>query len=53
VSDASDSREILAAAPIGSWSLDGKSYPLAIIPCLGPRYDRNGFPSFPRQYEGE
>jgi hypothetical protein len=53
VSDAPDSREILAAAPLGSWSAKAVNYPLAVLPCLGPRYDRNGFPSYPRPTEGE
>jgi hypothetical protein len=53
VSDASDSREILAAAPLGSWSTKAVGYPLAVLPCLGVRYDRNGFPTYPRTTEGE
>jgi hypothetical protein len=53
VSDVSDSREILAAAPLGSWSTKAVGYPLAVLPCLAPRYDRNGFPSYPRTTEGE
>jgi hypothetical protein len=53
VSDVSDSREMLAAAPLGSWSVDETRYPLAVIPCLGPRYDRNGFPTYARRDEGE
>ncbi|MGI0070642.1 MAG: hypothetical protein ACRECT_00960 [Thermoplasmata archaeon] len=53
MSDVSDSREILAAAPLGSWSVNAPRYPLAVIPCLGPRYDRNGFPTYPRDTGGE
>ncbi len=49
----SDSRDILAAAPLGSWGVDETRYPLAVIPCLGPRYDRNGFPTYPGRDEGE
>jgi hypothetical protein len=53
VSDVSDSREILAAAPLGSWSEKAVGYPLAVLPCLGIRYDRYGFPSYPRSSEVE
>lgn len=53
MSDVSDSREILAAAPLGSWSVKAVNYPLAVLPCLGPRYDRNGFPTYPRRDEGK
>ncbi|MGA9839826.1 MAG: hypothetical protein WBF81_02780 [Thermoplasmata archaeon] len=53
MSDASDSRGILAALPLGSWGDDGARYPLAVIPCLGTRYDRNGFPFYPYEGEGE
>ncbi|MGA8303420.1 MAG: hypothetical protein WA691_05100 [Thermoplasmata archaeon] len=53
MSDVSDSREILAAAPLGSWSLETTRFPLAVIPCLGPRFDRNGFPTYPQRDEGE
>jgi len=45
VSDASFPSGILAAAPLDSWDLDAERIPLAVLPCLGPRYDRNGFPS--------
>ncbi len=53
MSDASDSREMLAAAPLGSWGADAHRFPLAVIPCLGPRYDRNGFPTYPGRSEDE
>ena len=53
MSDALDSREMLAAAPLGNWSEDSTGFPLAIIPCLGPHYDRNGFPTYPRRSDGE
>ncbi|HTZ61624.1 MAG TPA: hypothetical protein VMC82_03150 [Thermoplasmata archaeon] len=53
MSDASDSREMLAAAPLGSWGADSTRYPLAVLPCMGLRYDRNGFPSYPGRSEDE
>jgi hypothetical protein len=44
---------MLAAVPLRSWGESGTRYPLALIPCLGTRYDRNGFPTYPRPSEDE
>jgi hypothetical protein len=38
---------MLAAAPLGSWGEAAVHIPLAVLPCLGTRYDRYGFPSYP------
>ena len=53
MSDASDPREMLAAALSGTVGLDSARFPLAVIPCLGTRYDRNGFPAYPGGDEAE
>jgi hypothetical protein len=47
MSDTLDPRGFLPAAPIAAWGPDEERLPLAILPCLGPRYDRNGFPTYP------
>jgi hypothetical protein len=47
MSETLDPRGFLPAAPILSWSEDAEKLPLAILPCLGVHYDRNGFPTFP------
>jgi hypothetical protein len=46
VSDAYDPRDILAAAPLDIWGPEMDRIPLAVIPCLGLWYDRNGFPTY-------
>ena len=51
MSDTLRPREFLPAAPLVSWGTDAERIPLAIIPCLGVRYDRNGFPSYPNRRE--
>jgi hypothetical protein len=52
MSDSLDPREFLAAAPIDAPDLDDIRLPLALLPCLAPRYDRNGFPTFPGRRDG-
>ncbi len=47
MSDTLDPREFLPAAPLRTWDVEAARLPLAVLPCLGPRYDRNGFPTFP------
>ncbi len=47
MSDTLDPRGFLPAAPIVSWAQDDERLPLAILPCLGRQYDRNGFPTYP------
>jgi hypothetical protein len=47
MSDTLDPRQFLPAAPLVGWTKDEERLPLAIIPCLGLRYDRNGFPTYP------
>jgi hypothetical protein len=47
VSDVFHPHDILAAAPLDSWGSEPARVPLAVIPCLGLRYDRNGFPTYP------
>jgi hypothetical protein len=49
MSDTLDPRGFLPAAPILSWADEVDRIPLAILPCLGPRYDRNGFPTYPNR----
>ena len=53
MSDSPDTRDLLAAAPLGSWGVDAVRYPLAVLPCMGLRYDRYGFPSYPGGTEDE
>lgn len=47
MSDKLDPREFLPAAPIPTRVAEETRIPLALLPCLAPRYDRNGFPVFP------
>lgn len=51
MSDTLRPREFLAAAPLVQWGAEPDRLPLAIIPCLGVRYDRNGFPTYPNRGE--
>jgi hypothetical protein len=47
MSDTLNPRQFLPAAPLERWVKEEERLPLAILPCLGVRYDRNGFPTYP------
>ncbi|HXW66566.1 MAG TPA: hypothetical protein VEL82_01600 [Thermoplasmata archaeon] len=51
MSNTASRRELLAAAPLRTWATSTERVPLAILPCLGRRYDRNGFPTYPARGE--